>query len=883
MKKILIIVALLLVANLQLGAIPAYRGLVPYTLPDGSVIQIRMHGDEFFNWVTDASGRVIELGEDGYYYPVSQYTLQSRRRIGAQRRAAVNAARAARAQSGEAPIAIGQKHFLVILVEFKDIHFTYSASDFSNLLNQNGYNVNGGTGSARDFYYENSGGLFEPIFDVYGPVRLNYNRSHYGADQNGIRGNDACPEDAVKEGCKGLDEEIDFTKFDNDGNGDVDLVFMYYAGQGQADGGPDECIWPHQWSIPGGITLDGKYISNYACTNEIVSAGSLKGKLCGIGTACHEFGHAMGLPDFYDTDYDDNGEAGGLYDFSTMCGGAYNNDGRTPPYFNIEERIMLGWLDPSSALQEITQSGQFTLQPVENNLAYTASCDMDGEYFIFEARGAQGWDAPLPGGLLIYHVDKSERSVKILDGNGRSKSVTASQLWSEWTTYNAINENGSHPCFYIIPSADPTNLDYGAPYSPNPNHIVFPGNYRKTSYQPLDWDGIETAVQISSIAYSSNNVTFNATVTYTKGVSGTVTDTSGNPLQGVTVSVATAGQATTSSNGRVRIISTRDATEGAQYSTQTDAQGHYEIDLQDCTATTVEVSATLEGYVDAVKSVTLKPRGNVVDFRLRKVGEGQPEALYKYNTNAESAFGIGSSRYDLMASVYFSEQELEPYAGNLIQSVSFLPTCESADALYVIIDFGDTRALTYKVPNPSFDGELMTVDLESQNLHIPDSGPVYFGYGVDVAGSDYYTLGCVDAANGFNGSYYGLLDLSSSTWYELTGNDGGYYDVIYAVTVVDDGGDPGTVTPPEDQDPIAYAGFSYISVPKDFSFTAGAVFPLELVVGRGTNPISTVWSLDGQVVSGDSITLTSGNHTLRATLFYSAGSDETIELEMEVL
>ena len=874
MKKILIIVALLLVANLQLGAIPAYRGLVPYTLPDGSVIQIRMHGDEFFNWVTDASGRVIELGEDGYYYPVSQYTLQSRRRIGAQRRAAVNAARAARAQSGEAPIAIGQKHFLVILVEFKDIHFTYSASDFSNMLNQNGYNVNGGTGSARDFYYENSGGLFEPIFDVYGPVRLNYNRSHYGADQNGIRGNDACPEDAVKEGCKGLDEEIDFTKYDNDGNGDVDLVFMYYAGQGQADGGPDECIWPHQWSIPGGITLDGKYISNYACTNEIVTAGSLKGKLCGIGTACHEFGHAMGLPDFYDTDYDDNGEAGGLYDFSTMCGGAYNNDGRTPPYFNIEERIMLGWLDPSSALQEITQSGQFTLQPVENNLAYTASCDMDGEYFIFEARGAQGWDAPLPGGLLIYHVDKAERSVKILDGNGRSKSVTASQLWSEWTTYNAINENGSHPCFYIIPAKKQSSLNYTG-YMKD---IIFPsgsGNY--TSYQPVDWDGIETAVQISSIAYSSNKVTFNATVNNSKGVSGTVTDTSGNPLQGVTIKVAASGQASTSSNGRVRIISTRDATQGAQYSTQTDAQGHYEIDLQDCTATSVEVSATLEGYVDAAKSVTLKPKGNVVDFRLRKVSESQPSALSKYNTSATDAFGMGSSGVDLMASVYFSEQELAPYAGNLIQKVSFLPTCDAADALYIIIDFGSTRKLTYRVPNPSFDCNMMTVDLEDKNLHIPASSPVYFGYGVDVSGSDCYTLGCVTSASGFNGSYYGRLDLTSSSWYQLK-NSEDYFDLIYEVTVIDDG-----TTPEEEEDPISAAGFSYISVPKDFSFTSGAVFPLELIVGKNTNPSAIVWSIDGRSITGESITLTSGDHTLRATLYYSDGSDETIELEMEVL
>ena len=503
MKRLIICLFVALCCSSVASAIPAYRGRIVCTQPDGSKIVLRQNGDEFCHWLTNEDGQVVEKGDDGFYRVVSTAGLRRRMSAAQTRRDAVNRERLSVAKRG---IASGTKHFLVILVQFQDVKFNFSGDDaaartaFNNLLNQNGYSVNGGHGSARDFYYQNSGGYFEPIFDVYGPVTLANNMAYYGGNDSG--GNDLRPRQAVKEACQALDSQIDFTQYDNDSSGDVDLVFMYYAGYGEADSTVDDSIWPHQWSLSGigTITLDGKKINSYACTNEIIGYGDLAGQLCGIGTACHEFGHAMGLPDFYDTDYETNGEAGGLYEYSTMCSGSYNDNGRRPPYFNMEERNMLGW--PNANIVEITSSGTYNLTSVNNNVAYKSPTDKEGEYFLYECRSNEGWDIDLPEhGLIVYHVDKSDRSVKI--GSGTTQ-VTAQSLWDSWGTHNAINENGSHPCFYVVPAGAQSNLNYSG------SKFAFPGAAKKYSFTGTSWNGVESSVKLSNISYSGGTVSFYA-------------------------------------------------------------------------------------------------------------------------------------------------------------------------------------------------------------------------------------------------------------------------------------------------------------------------------------------------------------------------------------
>lgn len=508
MKKIFTVILAALCCFSLAQAVPAYRGLISYTQPDGSVIQIRLHGDEFCHWVTDASGQVLEMDADGYYRPASEAQVRARRASASIRRAAVNAKRLAPAKTG---IASGtDKRFLVVLVSFSKIDFTIPNPQqaFSNLLNQNGYSVNGGTGSVRDFYSDNSHGYFVPNFDVAGPYEVSKTASYYA----GSSGYDYA-EEAFYEACQKANNDVDFSNYDLDGDGVVDMVFFYYAGYNSAEGKANT-IWPHQYTFQAtdyyNEKFDGKKLGSYACTSEL--KGSSGTNMCGIGTACHEFGHAMGLPDFYDTDYDDyNGLAGGLYDYSTMCGGSYNNSGRTPPYFNMEERMMLGW--PNLAYSEFGVSGNYALTSVSNDVAYKTPTDMDGEYFVYECRSKTGWDAYIPeAGLIVYHVDKSSRTVPIYHLNNAGTdyvfddSITASSLWSNWTQYNCINENGSHPCFYVVPAGDQSNLYY------EDSQWAFTGATGRNSFTARSWNGVDSEIQLSNISYSNNQVTLYATV-----------------------------------------------------------------------------------------------------------------------------------------------------------------------------------------------------------------------------------------------------------------------------------------------------------------------------------------------------------------------------------
>ena len=512
MKRVILVAAALLSSLLCLG-IPAHPGTFVHVQPDGTTLTLRRVGDEWGHSVIDVhTGRTLRLDADGWYREESEASARQRRATARSRRSTAHRIRAAR--SGE-PIAVGQKHFLVVLVEFSGLSFTVKNPQeaFRSLLNEHGYSANGGVGSARDFYYDNSHGYFEPIFDVFGPVPLPNTYSYYGA--NDSDGNDLRAEQAVIEACRALDGDVDFSQYDNDGDGYVDMVFMYYAGYGEADDDNDDenTIWPHQWYIESGagktVTLDGVKLDSYACTNERIGSGSRRGTMCGIGTACHEFGHAMGLPDFYDTDYKTNGLSDGLYSYSTMCSGSYNNDGRTPPYFNMMERIMLGWKSETD-LREFSASGYVTLPSIDENVAYRIPTEQDGEFFILECRGNNGWDAALPGhGLLVYHADQSERLVSIstyVNGKQTNVQVSASELWSNWMELNSINANGSHPCFYLIPAASPSSLSYSWE-----SRIPFPYN-SNNSYTPVSWDGVTSPISLSGITYASNQVSFTVTV-----------------------------------------------------------------------------------------------------------------------------------------------------------------------------------------------------------------------------------------------------------------------------------------------------------------------------------------------------------------------------------
>ena len=512
MKKILSIL-ILLACSVVLLAKPARPGFIRYTQPDGTTILIQRHGDEWAHWTTNQSGQVVQKDADGFYRVVEGTSpVMAARAASIRRKARMQLASA----PSKAPVAIGKKHFLVVLTEFSDQAFTIAnpREAVSNMLNQTGYSEHEATGSARDYYYENSHGAFEPVFDVFGPVKLPQKKAYYGG--NDSQGSDKHPELAVRDACQLLDDIADFSDYDLDGDGEVDLVYMVYSGYAEADSDDEDAIWPHQWYLYSGggidLKLDGKRIDRYACGSELNGAGEMDG----IGTICHEFGHAMGLPDFYDVDMDTGGQARTLLEYSLMDAGSYNNNSWTPPYLNMEERIMIGWLAPDS-IMEFPKNGTYTLESVQNDVGYKIPTDTEGEYILLECRSAQGWDQFLPAyGLIAYHIDKSSRKVSVDTGNGTT-SFAASDLWSNWQIYNAVNKSGKHPCFYVVASASPYDCnygmvaypDYGAYFYDNEyTDLPFPGGKNVTSYAPKGWSGEFTDIALSEIAYAGDKASF---------------------------------------------------------------------------------------------------------------------------------------------------------------------------------------------------------------------------------------------------------------------------------------------------------------------------------------------------------------------------------------
>lgn len=533
-------------------AIPAKPGIVKHTQKDGSVISYRLVGDEFNNRIIVDDLYTVLRGEDGDLYyaaqdngrlvntgvlvrPMSRLNEAekqvARESIGIQSYAfnplfnasmhtqkvnnAIAYAAKAPAAPNESALELGEwggeikgnRNMLVILVEYTDIRFSVEdpKTKFTKMLNDKGYSDNGGTGSARDYYVHNSNGQFNPTFDVYGPFTLSHERSYYGG--NDANGSDKRAAAQTKEACDLASASgVDFSKYDADGDGYIDLAFIVYAGHNPAEHGPDEAIWPHlSYVVPGyNITdtseprYDGKILYKYACTSEL--QGNQGAKMTSIGTFCHEFGHSIGLPDFYDTDY--SGGFGLAY-ASIMNSGSYLNSGATPPSYNTLERWLVGWNLP----EEIEEAGRVELQHVSKDGGRIMwANEHKTECFLFEARPSGAnviWDKYLnqgdPGnyyeggnGLLILHVDWSGAWIQKWHGNN-------------------VNDDPNHQCATIFTSSPTPNSNNGSGwFFPGANAV---SNLKYDSTPAFQgWLKNKMPFDITEIAIEGAKVSFNASL-----------------------------------------------------------------------------------------------------------------------------------------------------------------------------------------------------------------------------------------------------------------------------------------------------------------------------------------------------------------------------------
>ena len=510
-------------------AVPARPGIVSLRQKDGSIIKARIHGDEFCHYVTTTEGYNIIGGGDGNWYfaeldksgslvstgikvvPTSRLSSSERALLIKDQRPQMTARQTVmKAQmaastlsvpdsdecppflSGSTMKAEGKRKSLVILVAFPDLSFRESSTleAFDEMMNGRNYTSNGNTGSSWQYYYENSNCRFDPEFTIVGPYTVSHERAYYTAD------GDARVPEMAREAVELADADVDFTQYSSDGKG-YD-VFVYYAGGQEADGSDPDAIWPHR-SYFNSIDLDGVTLSGYACSSELClqADGSSVG-FTQIGSFCHEFGHVLGLPDFYNTN--NTRETIGPMCFSLMDVGCYNNTSRTPPALNILERWMLGWAEP----EVMEKEGEYILQPVTSDAGYMIRTAKTGDYFLLECRGAGQtvWDKSLYldfygtgacWGMMVYHVDVSKKS--------------------SWRS-NTVNSGKGSECFHIIYS-DPSSRGF---YEPNyiPGHSFFPGDGKVTEilYGTTEGyearDGSKPTGDISGITLNSgdNTVTF---------------------------------------------------------------------------------------------------------------------------------------------------------------------------------------------------------------------------------------------------------------------------------------------------------------------------------------------------------------------------------------
>lgn len=458
MRKIYCIAMLCAVA-VSAMAVPARPGWQTRTQADGTTIEVQLVGDEFYHYTMNRDGKIVQLNENGMYEVVGDVPTEE---VVLARRAKAKALHQT-AETGVTPNLAPKG--VVILVNFSDKTFddSHTQAMFDDMFNSANCTTNTYSGihypSAAEYFSSQSNGAYRPQFDVFGPVTLSGGYASYGKDYNG-EGNDKNAAGAVVEGCLLADKKytINWADYDSNNDGYVDFVYMIYAGRGQADGAESSTIWPHNWNIEEAISygyctynrsqcvVGGKHLNSYACSSELDGSS-----LCGIGTLCHEFGHVMGLPDFYDTNYGTNYKnelTPGEWDI--MDGGAYNGGGHCPPNYSPWEKYFFGWQTPVN-LGNNGQTLNLIANGVEGYQSYQVNesgeqqgATTSGQCYYFENRQKKGWDKYVPAaGMVIWKVNYNATKWAENTPNNTARKPLYTIVCSNGTKVGSSNGKGN--------------------------------------------------------------------------------------------------------------------------------------------------------------------------------------------------------------------------------------------------------------------------------------------------------------------------------------------------------------------------------------------------------------------------------------------------------
>ena len=450
MKKILLSITFALMGITSGFAAKAYPGIVTVTQSDGTELNVRIYGDEHHSWYTTTDGALlVQVGKNFYVAQVEDngmlkatpqlaHNAELRNKlenkaINTQNKqlffntAKTNAVRRSIGISNNYPYFphTGTPKALVILVEFQDCAFLTKdpVSVFNHLLNASpedetpqvlleDYNNNTNftnTGSVKQYFSDMSEGEFQPQFDVKGVVKVSKNYAYYGQDQS-ENNRDIKYKEMIKEACELAKSQlgVNFSEYDANNDGNVDLVYVIHAGYGQNTGGEENTLWA-KTSFNYITTIDGKEISAHGINSELnFNKGNY---ITGIGVICHEFSHTMGIPDLYPYNskaYVNNQEP---ESWDLMDAGEYGNNGYTPVPYCAWELDIMGWNAGIETLDK--EPKQITMEPYfsGNRKAYKIEAD-NGEYLLLQNLQRTGWGKGyMSHGLLIYRIDYQRSNV----------------------------------------------------------------------------------------------------------------------------------------------------------------------------------------------------------------------------------------------------------------------------------------------------------------------------------------------------------------------------------------------------------------------------------------------------------------------------------------
>ena len=482
-KTVLILITLL--CHLASHASKGWPYPITVSQPDGTQLTVRINGDADFNWVSTLDGVVLKQEGNGYFVAnidtngmlsssgtlahdadkrsSAEQSLCKKQDVKAFLTVNTRPERLAttRGFGGKGSTSFfphtGSPRAIVLLVQFANRPFKVQPrkafnqylnsmadkhQDFGNAENRN-------TGSVKRYFSDMSGGKFKPQFDLYGPITMPKNAAYYGEGSSSMERY----RELVSEACTMMDDSLDFSKYDADKDGNVDLVYIIYAGYGESVSSIDSTLWPKAFVCGTDIKKDGKYVRLAGISNELnghpdVHYSSTSGLLInGVGLFCHEFSHCMGLPDFYPTvspqwttangkqDFDayDNQ---GMEEWDVMDNGIYLYNGYSPTAYTAWEREKMGWL----TIETLTKEGKVELKSIDQGgKAYRIKNDKNtsgNEYYIVENIQAKGWNYKLPAsGMMVSHVEYVPWAFSVFHGGD-----------------NSVNNIKGHPRMTIVPA-----------------------------------------------------------------------------------------------------------------------------------------------------------------------------------------------------------------------------------------------------------------------------------------------------------------------------------------------------------------------------------------------------------------------------------------------